>query len=192
MAHAEAIFTNMAGSKNNAFAVYAKYRFLSLDKVHRHYRMAVWARAATNSAHVMQQEINVNGYNQGWQIGTIGTQLLHKTAISLSVFYEHATANKTMAANNAVNYILSTGHLFWPVHYTNYKQTNLNLMAEIIGQHSGNSAYYNDMALSVQAIFNSQTRLEGGYRFQMNGNMTRFATSGFLLRLEHTFFRVLR
>jgi hypothetical protein len=180
-------------------AVYAKYRFFSQDNVYRHTRMAAFIRASTNNGHVHQEEIATNGHNTGYQLGLIGTQLLHKTALSSTVFYEHALDNRgsghefpAWQANQAINYTLSAGRLILPKRYVGYKQTNLNLMVELWGQSLlSNSKHFLDIAPSVQLIFNSQTRVDIGYKHQLYSNMSRTAPNGLMVRVEHLLFNVL-
>jgi hypothetical protein len=52
--------------------------------------------------------------------------------------------------------------------YISYKQTNFNLMLELSGQHLiGENERFLDLAPAAQFIFNSQTRLDIGYKFQL-------------------------
>jgi len=75
--------------------------------------------------------------------------------------------------------------------YTDYKQTNLNMMLEVLGQMNlNNKASYLDIAPSIQFIFLSKMRLDIGYRFPVVKDLLRNATNGFLLRIEYNFFNV--
>ncbi len=197
MVHAEAFFSNRTGGYEGA-GLYAKYRFLSHDAEHRHFRMAAFGRVSTNNAPIHQEEVQTNGHNTGYQLGAIATELLHKTAVSGTVFYHKAVDNGKGNAlpsgysGNAVSYSLSAGRLMLPRVYTGYKQVNLNLMAEVIGQVlPDRGVHYIDIAPAVQLIFNSQTRLDLSYRHQMAGNMQRTAPNGMLIRVEHLLFNVL-
>jgi hypothetical protein len=49
-----------------------------------------------------------------------------------------------------------------------------------------------DLAPALQFIFNSQTKLNLGYRYQINGNMRRMGTQGWLLGMEWLFLRKLK
>ncbi len=200
MVHAEAFLSNRNGGLSYEGAgVYGKWRFYTHDGDHRHFRMAAFARASVNNADIHQEEIETNGHNTGGEIGLIGTQLLHRTAISATASVEHARDNRggsevfpPEAARTALNGSLSFGHLVLPHRYTGYNQTNLNLMAEVLGQWLPETArYYVDLAPAVQLIFRSQTRLDLGYRFPVAQAMDRTAPSGFLLRVEHLLFGVL-
>ena len=198
MIHAEMFVGN--GGRNfdlKGGAMYAKYRFYSNDQMYRHFRMAVYGRAAVNNGHIHMDMLQINGLNTGYQLGLVGTQLLHKTALSVNLYYEQATDNlgenlfpKSMA-NKAINYSLSVGRLILPQKYTGYKQMNMNLMCEIIGQQLlADNRQYLSLAPSVQFIFNSQTRIDLGYRYDLYNNMNTATTTGFLVRLEHLFFNV--
>jgi hypothetical protein len=200
MLHAEGFLSNRnAGLSPEGGALYAKYRFFSQDKVYRHFRLAAFARLAINNSDIHQEEIETNGHNSGYEFGMIATQLLHKQAISATVSYERALGNTggneypSLQADKAINYTLSTGRLLLPKNYTDYDQVNLNVMAEVLGQYlpeSGNS--FMDMTASVQLIFNSQTRVDVGYKRELYSNMLRTAPNGFLIRFEHLLFNVIR
>lgn len=198
MIHADAFVSNRVdGLTVEGVGAYAKYRFLSIDHVHRHLRLAAFGRATTNNAAVHQEEIGTYGHNTGYQLGLVGTQLLHKTALSVTGYYERALNNgnnefPATFANNDVSYILSVGHLILPVHYSNYKQTNFNVMAEVLGQVQPESGrQYIDIAPSAQFIFNSQTRVDIGYRYELYSNMKRTAPNGLLIRVEHLLYNLL-
>src|ERR1043165_4425770 len=199
MLHAEAFFSN----RNDGFApegagLYAKYRFYAHDTVYRHFRMAAFGRVTTNNAAIHQEEIAINGHNSGFGLGLIATQLLHRQAVSATAWYEHATDNfggheyPASQPRDAANLALSTGRLFYPKHYTGYGNVNINGMLEVLVQQLiGSGKRYIDIAPAVQFIFNSQTRVDIGYRAELWGNMERTAPNGVLLRVEHVLFNVL-
>lgn len=202
MLHAEGFISNRDRTlQAEGAAVYGKYRFYSHDGLYRHFRMAAFGRISTNNADVHQEEIEINGHNSGYELGLIGTQLLHKTALSLSTSYERAMDQTTRTDHHglpigqpqeAINFSLSAGHLFWPKDYRNYRQVNINAMVEMIGQyHPENGHTFVDLAPAIQLIFNSQTRVDVGYKFEMTGNMQRTAPNGLLVRVEHVLFNIL-
>ncbi len=199
MLHAEGFISNRnKGLSYEGLAVYGKYRFFSKDDVHTHFRMAAFGRISTNNSDIHQEEIDINAQNSGYQAGVIATQLLHKVALSSSVSYVQAinngSANKfpTAQSNQAINYTFSFGKLLLPKEYTNYNQTNLNLMVEFLGQKLvGNSKSYLDIAPSLQLIIHSQTRVDIGYRQQIYSDASRTAPNGFLIRIEHLLFNAL-
>jgi len=200
MLHADAFLSN--ADKNFAAeggSFYAKYRFLSTDQVHNHFRMAAYGRYSFNNSEIHQQEIDLYGHNSGWQTGAVATQLLHKVALSANLSYLHAMDNGSdnkfpdVQSKNAVNYSLSVGKLMLPKEYVDYNQTNLNLMVEILGQTLGDrNGSYLDIAPSVQFIFKSQARIDIGYRQQLMSSMYRTAPNGFLLRFEYLIFNAFK
>src|SRR5687767_5513824 len=62
--------------------LYAKYRFLSIDNVHRHFRLAAFADGSYSKSPFIYGEINTDGDNSGIQGGLIATQLINKLAVS--------------------------------------------------------------------------------------------------------------
>ncbi len=196
MLHADAYLSNRVNGFNaEGFGVYGKYRFLSNDAVHSHYRMAAFGRVSYNTSDIHQQEIEINGHNSGFETGIIATQLLHKVALSSTVSYEQAmnnNGNKFPAdqSTNAINYSFSFGKLMLPGTYRDYRQTNMNFMTELLAQTLvQNGRSYLDIAPSLQFIFNSQARLDIGYRRQLYSSMYRTAPDVFLLRMEYLFFQ---
>jgi len=179
-------------------SIYAKYRFLSNDAVQKHFRMAGFGRISYNNSDIHQEEISMYGHNTGVEFGIVATQLLRKVAISSSVAFLNATDN---GGNNkfvygqkrsqAINYTFSAGKLMLPKAYKDYRQTNLNLMLEFLSQvNTGSGKYYMDIAPTAQLIFNSQSRLDIGYRQELSSTLVRTAPNGFFIRLEYNFFNV--
>lgn len=181
-------------------SVYAKYRFLSLDEAHSHFRGAVFGRVSTSNLPLVTEDINLEGDNSGWQAGVIFTQLLHKLAISGTVGYNQAfdVKSKQVAGmptpDKMINYSVSSGYLLLPFVYKNYKQPNFNLYFEVLGKTNlENGKSYLDFAPAVQFIFNSRTRIDLGYRFQVAGDMqNRYLKNMYLARLELNFFNALK
>jgi hypothetical protein len=176
---------------------YAKYRVYAADGVNRHFRLAVFGRINLNNSVIFQEEIDLTRYNTGWAAGLIATQLLHKQAISATVSFNRAYNNGPEnkippgQADQAMNFSISTGRLILPTHYVNYKQTNVNLMLELMGQHLiGENKNFIDLAPAVQFIFNSQTRLDIGYKVQLYSDMERTTPNGFMIRIEHLMFNL--
>jgi hypothetical protein len=196
MVHLDGFFTNQTG---NFHAVgggtYVKYRLYAADAVNRHFRLAAFGRLSLNNSEIFQQEIDLTRNNTGYALGLIATQLLHKQAVSAAFSfnqaYNNGTQNKipTGQADQALNASISTGRLILPHRYTDYKQTNVNLMVELLGQHLlATQENYLDMASAVQFIFHSQTRLDIGYKFQLYSDMQRVSPNGIMIRLEYLLF----
>jgi hypothetical protein len=200
MFHLATSFSNMHTSdlKWESFFAYSKYRFYSKDDVHRHFRMAVFAEGGYSKNPLYYDEISVRGDNSGFDLGLIATQLINKTAVSFTTSFVSVYGEKPEHAHHevvrsAINYSLSAGQLILPVEYTSYEQLNFNIYLEILGQHAlDKKAYFIDVAPAMQFIFNSNSKLNFGYRFQVNGNALRGVENSFLISFEHTFFNALK
>lgn len=220
MIHGNLYASNMFSKKFmfEGGSVYGKYRFLSIDNLHSHFRMAVSGKISviknppfithTKQHYINNQlheetfrnysdEIELDGNNSGFNVGITATQLLHKLAISGTVTYNNRWNNieapKTAGLNNnMMGYSLSAGYLLFPKSYKNYKQTNLNLYTELLAATAlDNKGSYIDIAPGIQFIFNSISRVDIAYRTQLAGNMSRFNTSSWLLRYEYYFLNAL-
>lgn len=160
--------------------------------------MAVFSRISFNNSDIHQEEIEMKGHNTGVEIGMIATTLLRKVALSTGLSMVKATNNSNnnkfiygLENSKAINYTLSIGKLMLPTVYKAYKQTNINLMVEFLHQvNIGSGKYYMDLAPSLQMIFNSQSRVDIGYRKQLGSTMIRTAPNGLFIRLEHNLFNV--
>jgi hypothetical protein len=182
--------------------LYSKYRFLSNDEIHKHFRMAAFAEAAYTRSPFHTDEVTIGGDKSGVQLGIIATQLWHKFALSASVSHTQLIDKSRNSKNiiyvpsriyQAMSYSVSGGYLLLPKDYTDYKQLNVNLYTEFLAQQSlDRKAYYIDMAPAVQFIFNSNTKLNMGYRFQLDGTMQRMARNSWLISLERTFLNALK
>ncbi|MBE2289215.1 MAG: hypothetical protein IAE95_06645 [Chitinophagaceae bacterium] len=196
MIHAEGFISNREGSLTaEGVGLYAKYRFLSIDDLYHHFRMAAFARVSSNNGDIHQETIQTNGHNTGYQVGFVATQLLHKLALSATGYYEKAENNlggnefPVAQPSQAANYILSAGRLILPKKYTSYRQTNFNVMLELIGQFLPENGHHSvDIAPSIQFIINSQARLDIGYRQELFSDMVRTAPNGLLVRGEYLLF----
>lgn len=199
MLRAGATFSNMhtPDFKYESVNFYAKYRFLSKDEIHKHFRMAVFADASTTKAPFHYDEITLMGDKSGVEAGLIATQLWHKLAVSATVSHiqvlDQSRKNKNVIYipardYQAMNYSLSAGYLLFPKEYTSYKQMNLNLYTEILAQQTlDKKTHYIDIAPALQLIFNSNLKLNIGYRFQVSGTMQRMANNSWQISLERTF-----
>jgi len=200
MVHLATTFSNMHTPELRWEGIYsyAKFRFLSLDALHRHFRMAAFAEAGYSRNPLYYDEISVRGDNSGIDAGLIATGLLHKLAVSGTASYLKLFDGKLLheghpVAKKAMNYALSAGYLVLPYEYKSYEQLNLNLYAELLAQKIiGMDRYFIDLAPSIQFIFNSNSKLNLGYRFQLDGNALRSAQRSYLVSFEHTFFNVLK
>lgn len=185
-----------ADTRFESFSLYAKYRFLSKDDVHKHFRMAFFAEASKTNIPFHYDEITLMGDKGGIEAGIIATQLWHKFALSGTLSHTqvlHKSRNDKVIYipernYQAVYFSLSGGYLLLPKEYTDYRQTNLNLYLELLGQRTFEKpVYYVDMAPAVQLIFGSNTKLNIGYRFQLGSDMQRMAANSWLISFERTF-----
>lgn len=182
--------------------VYAKWRFLSNDDVHKHFRMAAFGAVSYSQNQLNFNEVNLSGDQSGVQVGLIATQLWNKLAVSGSASvseilhkYRWDDAHRDQHAFEGLNYSLSAGYLVLPFEYTDYRQTNLNLYLELLGGRNMNwpgEKYYLDLAPAIQFIFNSTDKLNFGYRYQIAGDISRMANTGFMISYEHIFLNALR
>lgn len=215
MVHATGYFSNMMQRQFQfeGGGLYAKYRFLSKDEVHSHFRMAAFVKGALinnpyypetgaghdhNARQYYNEELDLDGTTSGVSGGVIATQLLHKLAVSGTLGYDRYFKNvkdemPLFFSRNALNYSLSAGYLLLPRTYTSYKQTNLNLYVELLGKSNLDQYrrnYYVDVAPAVQFIFNSTTRVDLSYRTQLFGDMARNMTTVYMVKLEHNIFNI--
>jgi hypothetical protein len=200
MAHGSIYMSNFYQNRQRVEGVsaYAKYRFLSIDTVQRHFRGAVFGKVSTINNPLVNQEISLEGDNSGIQTGVVLTQLVHKLAVSGSLSYLRAFDNRgaykipQTNARNALGYTLSAGYLLFPKKYENYNQTNVNLYAELLGKaNPGYGQSYLDVAPAVQFIFNSVLRVDLAYRAPVWNSMERNSKNMYLLRLEYNLFNIL-
>ncbi len=197
MLHVQSFQSNSVQSlKFEGASLYTKYRFLSVDDLHKHFRIASFARISYNNADIHQESIETMGHNSGFEVGLVATQLIKKVAISSNLSIEKATnfANNlyfnSLKSKNALNYSLSIGKLIYPKNYKNFKQTNINFMLEFLGQTLENKKSSLDIVPSIQFIINSQARIDLAYRRQIYSSIFVSAPNGFLVKIEYTFFKV--
>lgn len=162
-----------------------KYRFLSHDSEHKHFRMAAYLDlAGGNEAHY-EAEPELIGDNGGAGAGLIATLLLHKFAASINTGgivpsdYTDAFSGVVISYGKAAYLNLSLGYLVYPGTYRSYNQTNINLYAEfqckaydgmVISENGKEVMIQNVPALesgsyvefrpSVQFIIRSNTRID--------------------------------
>ena len=195
-------FANMNTSHFNyeSVSLYGKYRLLSNDELHKHFRMAAFLNASHTTSPFHYEELNLMGDKTGAEAGLIATQLWNKLAVSGTVsniqLLDSSRFNDIVYVPEriyqAMNYSLSAGYLLLPREYKNYNQLNLNLYFEVLAQQTlTQHKYYVDLAPAIQLIFNSNAKLNLGYRFQATGNMERMSKDSWLISFERTFLNLL-
>lgn len=227
MVHANLYASNMMQTafKFEGGSLYAKYRFLSIDDIHKHFRMAAFGKVSlvknpygmqVTEQHLLPDgngggsyhdvlvrhssaEQNLDGNHSGWQLGVVATQLVGKLAVSASASSIQRMDNlgkmDKIAPDPKASFqgTLSAGYLLFPRNYENYSQTNMNLYAEIITQKPySQPGYFVDAGPGVQFIFNSISRLDIGYRFQLAGNINRFNNQQLLVRFEYNWLNAIK
>ena len=204
MLHTTVSFSDMHEEKFifESARLYAKYRFLSLDQVHKHFRMAVFGAGSYSRNHLDHNEINLQGDQSGVQLGLIATQLWNRLAVSGTASLNEVLNDERWLkdfpqryAFSALNYSLSAGYLVLPREYTDYRQTNLNVYVELLGGRNLDwqaEKYYVDLAPAIQIIFNSTAKINVGYRFEVAGDVYRLSKNSFMLSYEHTFLNALK
>ena len=202
MLHADLYGSNVYQSniRFEGAALYGKYRFLSFDEVHTHFRVAAFGQISlianpeeleVGNRVYNSDEIDIDGSTSGFTGGVIATQLLHKLAISTSVSLVNRIDNLQNPkipgqSDESINYSLSSGYLLFPKKYRDFQQTNINIYWEFLGAMSPDKkTYFLDAAPAVQFIVNSISRIDFSYRWQLYGNMQRLSENNFFLRLEY-------
>jgi hypothetical protein len=158
MVHVAGTFSDMYSSnlRWESGRLYAKYRFLSMDDVHQHFRMAAFGEVTHSVNDPYYEEVSLDGDLSGVTGGIIVTQLWQKLAVSSTIGFAQVTTKKPKYIEDAypwqaLNYTLSAGYLVLPREYTSYKQVNLNLYVELLGQQTlDRKQHYLDLAPALQ------------------------------------------
>ncbi|HTB06556.1 MAG TPA: hypothetical protein VK806_06335 [Bacteroidia bacterium] len=196
------------------FSINIKYRFLNIDGQNEHFRMAWYLQlAAGNEPHEVA-ELSLLGDNSGASAGLITTYLKNRFAISLTLGalipheYIQSDSNIVMHYGNAINYGLSFGYLLLPRKYKDYKQTNVNLYMEFVGETyqgmqsitkegenvkwtnvpSLNSGSYLEARPSIQFIFLSNTRLDFSIAYLLAGQSYERSYPLYFINVQHNFY----
>jgi hypothetical protein len=187
------------GQRFESFRVYSKYRFLSKDDIHRHFRMAVHATYSWSRNPLVYQEMNLEGDNRGLQTGVIATGLVNKLAVSGGISYMQLLHDQRKInfgfpfSNQALTYNLSMGYLLFPFSYKSYQQVNVNLYCELLGQRNTDlNVGFMDVAPAIQFILASRMRINAGARYQLAGSAHRMTTQAYYLSMEYYLLNVIK
>jgi hypothetical protein len=194
---------NDRGMQWESAGIYAKYRFLSTDAIHRHFRAAAYLKGVYSSNSLTYEELTGDGDQSVIQAGLIFTQLINKLAVSTTLSWTEVVDQERwlkyggtrLLGFRSFNYSISSGYLLFPKKYKSYEQTNFNLYLELMGSNSiDRKAYFVDLAPAMQLIVNSNTKINLGYRFQLTGNTFRMANAApsVSFSVERTFFNTFR
>lgn len=188
-----------ASLEPESVALGGKYRFLSVDGLQRHFRMAAYFEGSLTRIPFHYEEITLMGDKTGVELGLIATQLWHKLAVSGSIGRTEVLDPSRyddriyfpQRQYQSLNYSLSAGYLLLPREYRDYKQPNLNVYLELLGQRLvGTDLFFVDLAPAMQLILNSRTKINVGRRYQLQGNMQRMARQSWLVSVETSFLQV--
>lgn len=193
-------FSNMYGSyRPEGGYVYTKYRFVSLDGLKQHFRMAAFAETGYSTNPFLFEEIDLTADQTGVTGGLTATMLVHKTAFSGTAAYASHFQNKINEASqqppvekratSGVWWNVSAGQLVFPFTYSSYNQPNLNVYVTVSGQWLQNGQYFTDVAPALQMILYSALKINAGFRFQASGKMRRMATQSWLISMEYTWLK---
>ena len=135
--------------------LYAKYRFLSLDQEHAHFRMAVYGEGSNVNVAHDEAEPTLMDDTKGYGGGLIATYLKYHFAVSLTAgvimpgtyrgfspdTFGHPSVIPQVPTEvkygKAIKYNLSFGYLLFPRKYENYNQMNWNIYLEFMGKTYG-------------------------------------------------------
>jgi hypothetical protein len=180
------------GTNYTASDIYLQHRVYSLDDIHTHSRVAFFGRAINSPYNPTTNAIMMEGQQKLWNAGFIATRLQHKWASSITAGWLHRYTGNTNFSKNGIQYSLSNGWLLYPKNYSNYQQTNINFYVELIGQKVLNDkASFLDIAPSIQLIFNSQAKLNMGYRWALSDNSNRMSDRSFYMSFDYLFFNAI-
>ncbi|MGP8214672.1 MAG: hypothetical protein ACLQQ4_03830 [Bacteroidia bacterium] len=195
------------------YSVTLKYRFLCSDTEQRHFRMATYLQLAGGNEPHPEAEPNLMGDNSGAAAGLIATYLEHKFAVSLNAGYimpykyQQYDSNIVINYANAINYSLSFGYLLLPRTYSSYKQVNVNIYMEFMGESYGAASItkkgeavfsadvpslskgsYLEARPGLQFIFGSNTRLSFSPAFPLINRSYAKTYPVYYVYLQHDFF----
>ncbi|MGN6646265.1 MAG: hypothetical protein ACTHJT_07020 [Cytophaga sp.] len=132
-----------AGYAVEGINVYSKYRFLTLDNYHRHFRMAAFAQGNKSFVAHDSAEPSLMNDNTGYGGGIIATFLIERLGTSLTAGYIHPLLytqkdiDIRFQSGDAVYLEFSTGYRVWPLEYEKYSDLNINLYAEFTWKQYG-------------------------------------------------------
>ena len=176
----------------NGISLFAKYRFVSVDRKNEHLRVAVYGEwSKLNTAHD-EAEPNLLDDTSGLGGGVIITWLKSRFAGSLTTGFIHPesyTESQTdftggpdlptrIQYGDAWRYNISFGYRIWPNQYENYDQPNWNIYLEFQGkQYDEAEVVQNGTLISTEAV-----ALVGSHYMEMHPGIQCIIKSN--LRLE--------
>ncbi len=201
MGHVEGYYSNwvLPGGTWDAVGINGKYRVFSQDDLHRHKRLALTAKFIYSFRPLPMQWMIEDGNTSMASAGIIYTQLIHKLALSGKINYLKPLQEWNASNGEVLQWQVSSGLLIFPLEYKNYKQVNINIYAEYLGQQNLGLKYdqdapiskaiNHDLGLGIQFIMASRFTTELAYRMNIGGNMNRMTNSMYYFNLEYMLFR---
>ncbi len=188
----------------NSIDFYAKYRFVTMDDEHAHFRVACYAEGSYVAVPSHEAEPDLLVHTSGYGAGVIATYLHYHFAVSLTggfivpLKYTGNTADNfggvyptTINYGKGLNYDLSFGYLLLPRQYSSYKQTNINIYCEFSGKSYGAAAItQRDGPYAWAASYNlpiTTPILKSGYFLDVNPGVQFIFNSTYRVDLSMAF-----
>jgi hypothetical protein len=181
----------------NGVNLYAKYRFISIDKKNEHLRLALYGEwSKLNTAHD-EAEPNLLDDTGGYGGGIIVTWLKNRFASSVTTGFIRPDSYSEVQPDftggpdlptyikygNAIRYNLSMGYRIWPKHYIDYDQPNLNVYVEFQGKkYDASEVVQNGVLIETEAVAlvgNNYIEMHPGIQYIVKSNLRLEASVGF-------------
>lgn len=123
--------------------VHSKYRFYTRDRHQEHLRAAVYVQGCYSFIAHDEAEPVLMTDNSGVGGGFIGTYLIKKLALSMTLGYIYPFAytqpdiGYRFRSGNALELSTSIGYRLWPFTYQSYQDINVNIYAEFLMKQYG-------------------------------------------------------
>lgn len=180
----------------NGVHILAKYRIVTNDGDHEHFRIAIYGEGSINNSAHDESEPNLMDDTKGFGGGILITYLKNHFAVSVnSGFVKPGTYTETtpdfyggeqttsLTYGNAFNYNLSLGYLVYPFQYKKYSETNVNVYLEFMGKSYGKATVVqNNRNIEPQTellLSGSYIEMHPGLQFILNSNLRFDFTVGF-------------
>jgi hypothetical protein len=180
----------------NGVHLLAKYRVITNDGDHEHFRVAIYGEGSFNSSAHDESEPNLMEDTKGYGGGFLVTYLKNHFAVSLnSGFVIPGTYTETtpdfyggeqttsLTYGKAFNYNLSFGYLIHPFHYKKYSDTNINVYLEFMGKsYDKAKVVQNNTEIEPKTdllLSGNYVEMHPGIQFIINSNLRIDFTVGF-------------
>lgn len=217
--HSPVNFTNGRSDTDNPFlwegiALYGKYRFLTRDGEHSHWRMAAYGEISKSFVAHREADPVLNGSTSGAGAGLIITKLHKKLALSTTAGYiypfQYRERDSLLFFRPGQAFMLnfSIGYLAYPARYKTYKDLNVNLYIEFMNKIYGKAEYvhhdikinekyypllrgshYSEVRPAVQFIINSNTRIDASVSLLIHQFIGIRRYPVYMINLQRYFFK---